>query len=328
MPDSHQPVTIELGNILSLEYKGIGTFVEIKNRLNGEYFWCDPWITQSYPIKKDTQELNAIRDYLNANDAANKLKGILVSHTHGDHFADVPAIMAELGGAPQPPRVFGDANVQSLLCQYFATDPRYAANYSFYSSFRSGDYHERELSVRGDIQSSTARQDYGLVFHIQDTVEFSLPDFADRNAPGYFFLRVTPLRWEHSKVPDVILGKNTDLSGDPGVRTHYVTDAKDTTCPCLYLFGFVVEVYRLRDNKPDRLANFALIPGIAPVGTASFDRFIAKTGDWAVPFDHYFYVPCSKDFVEGNPLEDGRQSKKLNVDGGRWNIFHTADGTE
>ena len=328
MPDTREPVTVELGNILTLEYKGIGTFVEIRNRLNGEYYWCDPWITHSYPIAKEARELGVIKDYLNENDAHNKLKGILVSHTHGDHFADVPAIMAELGGAPQPPRVFGDANVQSLLCHYFGAEPRYSDNYGFYRTFGSGDFIDRELSLRGDIEDETARQKYGLAFNIKENVEFALSDIAERNKPGYFFLGVTPLRWEHSHVPDVVLGKAIDLSGQPDVRHNHVTKKKDTTCPSLHLLGFVFVIYHYQNNEAKRLANFALVPGIAPEGSASWDKFIEMTGNWDIPFDHYFYVPSARDFVEGRPLEDGRVPKKLNVDGGKWNIFHTADGTE
>jgi len=329
MPDTRNPIEFKVGKYLTLEYKGIGTFVEIRNQQNGEFIWCDPWITDAYPLAREALELNLIKDYLKKHDAENKLKGILISHTHGDHFADVPAIMAELGGATHPPKVYGDANVQSLVCQYFAVDPRYRNNYGFYSGFQSAAFQQRELSLRGDIQDPGDRNKYGLAHDLAKMGDsFLLPDIADRNQPRYFYLRVTPVRWVHSSVPDIILGSGLDLSDDPGLRTKYVTDPTDTTCPSLHLYGFVFELFRRKrgEDKSEMRANFALIPGPSPDGEAAWKTFFEKTGDWAVPFNHFFYVPSAEDFIHGRKLMDGVNVKPLAVDGGKWNIFHTADG--
>ncbi|MBN2340571.1 MAG: hypothetical protein JXX29_14425 [Deltaproteobacteria bacterium] len=329
MPDSHQSVSYTLGNYLSITYKGLGTFVEIKNLHNGEYLWLDPWITGAYPVAKDSLQNNTIRNYLVRNNAAEKLKGILVSHAHGDHFADVPEILAQLGSASRPADVYGDANVQSLICQYFSADPRYRDNYRFYADFTNADFTRRELTLWGNVQNRTDRMNYGLVHDLEKADKsFNAPVFADPSHPMYFFLKVTPIRWRHSQVPEVILGADRDLSREPGLRTQYVTDVQNTTCPKLHLYGFVFDLYRINNGKPQRRACFAMIPGPRPERTQDWKLFYQKAGKRKVPFHYFLYVPSSVDFIHGNLHLDGVTSRSLTVDGSVSKIFHTADGTQ
>ena len=282
---------------------GEGAFVEIKSKV-GDVVWCDPWITDVYRISKKVDEQNKIKKLI-SDMGSNKLKSIMMSHTHGDHFADMPYLFYHCFNMNPKPKVYGGANVQALLTHYMGTKN---SEFNFYCKMK--EFEDREISEYPPVNSASQRKRHGIVFNLDklDGPFDVLKVTSNTGNNKSFCLTAHPIRFEHVKVNPIFIGQKGDLQKDYNLRTELCETTTNTSCPMKNLFGFLFEIYApfTPSSKGPCVASFGLVPG--PSFTNGTSVALQEKFQKA---DMVYYVPQAADLVKS-----WKGTKRL---------FHTGD---
>jgi hypothetical protein len=288
---------------------GTGTFIEIRAKATGNYIWCDPWWTDVYRIRKQKSERKALSKLMKDRGGRRKLKALLVSHTHGDHFADVPQLVHKCFDREHGGRlaVYGGANAQALICHFVGLKNKWKKSYKFYRTETA--FQKRELTRRVNPSSAANRRGFGTVRNVDRAGRFDLPLLVKRDSPRYFRLKATPVRFVHSDVSPAFVGASQDLCGKPQPREFFCSKDEATACPMDHLLGFVFELFT-SPGATKAAASFAIVPGTElarPVSQTLLDKY--------KNLDFYFHVPQASDFVT---------KYELPRDAGKSRLVHTA----
>jgi hypothetical protein len=293
---------------LKLRYFGRGTFIEIRSKKEDTVVWCDPWINAaSYQIAKDkTLEKQQISALL---DETPQLHHILVSHTHGDHFADVPEIFYQCISRDVVPSVWGDPNTQALICEYLAHENGTSQTYDFYRGMTR--YETAELTLSPNPRDEGQRRDFGLVHNIWNAPDPSPILYLGTVDGSEYYMVAQTVRFIHSKVSPLFVDNAQNLTGDPVKRQALCTKPDETVIPIYSprneILGFIFDLYNVprfsivpEACTPDRrIAGFGLISG------SSFaDGVPAPEQQRFGTLDYLFYIPQAEKLLQENGWGD------------------------
>ena len=267
-----------------------GTFFEIRSISTGKFIWCDPWWSNKYYISRQKSERQKLNLLINNRGGHKKLRAILVSHTHGDHFADVPEIARQCFGQTVRPKIYCDSNAQSLICHYIGMRPAWQSLYSFYCGMVL--FENRELTRRSNPQNPARRRSLGIVHNLEKSdASFVLPSICSKEK--WFQIVATRLFFEHSKVNSTFVGKPTPLAPEPSVRDDYCRDdTEETCCPMNSLIGYLFQLYVGSKEAPIFAGRFAIIPGIDLIGPPD-NSLNAQLNN----LDFFYHIPQAADLV-------------------------------
>ena len=291
---------------LALKYFERGTFLEIRSKKRDTVVWCDPWINaSSYQIVKDQSlERPKIIDLLKK---TKKLRHILVTHTHGDHFADVPEIFYQCIYRNIEPYVWGDPNVQSLICEYISRASGTSQKYGFYRGMTQ--YLITELTTGLDPKDENQRREKGLVHDIwNDETQIPLLYLgASDSGESEYHLVAEAVKFQHSDVSAAFVDLSKNLQGDPDKRRDLCTKSDETAIPMYSprneMLGFIFDIYRVPkwSNVPEACTPERRIAGFALMSGKNFNDSVSE--DVRRRFgqlDYLFYIPQAERLIRDN----------------------------
>ncbi len=283
-PVDDHAIPSTISDYVKLEYRNVAGFVSITSVRGNNTIWCDPWITDSYGLRKQPDEIDDIKTLLGTKEGMN-LKKILITHAHGDHLGDTPEMMRQCLGRSRPPRLYGDANTQAITCHFMGLVD---STYAFYKTETS--FYDQELSKRLPVKQPSNRKK-GYVRNLTKKTEpFQLFQQApDRNGHGGFKLKVDWAYLKHTPLSPAFLGGAATLATDPVLRADILTLGSNTQCPTIdeWIFGLRFEICGLDDKH---ISQFCLVTGEAFKSDTDRDKFADS--------EFVFWVPQAKNIVK------------------------------
>lgn len=294
---------------IEVSFFGQATFVQIKSIHSGDFIWCDPWITSNYSIKKQPLEINKIQEHLEIHNCFEKLKGIIISHTHGDHFADVPEIFRYFHDQERALKILGDRNCLSLICTFMASYSQRKYKFEQYHAFKKASFLGREIPLEGNFMNRDRRQKLGLIRNFEPYFEtgsnflLNFPNDSSKNLQDRPNFRVLayPILFKHTPINETILGTRINLSDMPDKRREYI-ESGDGHCPSNFLYGFLFVIYSAQPGEEFQrfTSAFAFFPGEFPLNqdeseNTNFFNFYKSILN---KLDFYYHTDKAKGFAD------------------------------